>query len=68
MTLRGYEAQLAALKEFDSQAWVSKITAPVLVTISDQDLVVESSQNFLVIPLLPLCGRRWHAVPDEGVS
>jgi pimeloyl-ACP methyl ester carboxylesterase len=42
-TLKGYEGQFAALKDFDSTAWCQKIQAPTLVIGSDQDLIFYES-------------------------
>jgi pimeloyl-ACP methyl ester carboxylesterase len=38
-TMNGYVGQYAALDNFDSTAWVGKITKPVLVIGGDQDLI-----------------------------
>jgi 3-oxoadipate enol-lactonase len=42
-TDKGYEAQFAALKQFDSTAWVKQIHVPTLVLAGDQDLIFHES-------------------------
>lgn len=38
-TVRGYEGQISALKEFDSRAWIHEISVPTLILSSDQDII-----------------------------
>lgn len=44
-TIKGYEAQFAALKGFDSSEWIKAINIPVLILGSDQDLIVRKIET-----------------------
>ena len=39
MTIEGYEAQFAAIEQFESKSWVHKIHVPTLVLASAEDLI-----------------------------
>ena len=52
-TLKGYEAQFAALTAFDSRVWASKINARTLVIGSDEDLIFREASFKLLAKTIP---------------
>ena len=53
MTLPGYEGQLAALTEFNSQPWVHEIQTSALVIGGDQDIIFNEPSIKKLAHLLP---------------
>lgn len=60
----GMHAQLAALKDFDSSAWVHEINTPTLVIGSDQDLIFDEASIKALAKAIPKA--QYHSFPRVG--
>lgn len=63
-TNKGYEGQQAAIKHFDSSAWVHKINVPTLVLAGDQDLIFRESLVKQLSKCIP--DARYYCFSDCG--
>ncbi len=64
ITLEGYENQLNALLNFDSQEWVSKIKSRVLVMGSDEDIIIHERSTRKLADTIP--NARYHSIKGVG--
>lgn len=63
-TIKGRQAQLAAIKVFDSRSWTHEINTPTLVIGSDEDLVFDEKSIKALANAIPQA--QYHSFPRVG--
>lgn len=63
-TIEGMQAQLTALKDFDSSAWIHEMNIPTLVIGSDQDLIFDEASLKALAHAIP--NAQYHSFPRIG--